>query len=70
MIAAYAGTMTSCKLFLVTHSLGGINHSVQKGYVCVDTCIVGFDVELERLFGVVVGVVVGMVSSSSRVFPL
>ena len=48
---------------IVADSLGWIYRGVQKGFVCVDSRIVGFDVELERWFGVVV--VVGMVSSSS-----
>ena len=48
---------------LVTDSLGWIYRRVQKGYVFMNSRTVGFDDELERLFGV--GVVVGMVSSSS-----
>ena len=48
---------------LVTDALGWIYRGVQKGHVCVDSRSVGFDVELEKLFGVVA--VVGMVSSSS-----
>ena len=33
-----------------TDSLGWIYHDVQKGSVCVDSRIVGFDIELERFF--------------------
>ena len=50
---------------LVTDSLGWTYRGVEKGSACVDSRIVGFDVESERLFGVRLVVVVGMVSSSS-----